>query len=90
VGFLVEKVVLVQVLFEHSSFPMSFNKPILCIRIFLYHQPFIIPETKKSLNNTHSIIIITNQLYAGYLKLYTRNNVPRVYNVAAIVWLQFM
>jgi len=29
------------------------------------------------------------QILCGY-KLYNRNNVPRLYNVAAIVWLQIM
>jgi len=47
VGYLVEKVALEQGFFEHSSFPVSFNRPVLCIHIFFYHQLFLITETKN-------------------------------------------
>jgi hypothetical protein len=48
-------------------------------------------QSTKSLNSKLIIIIIIcNYLYAGYLELYTGNNVSRVYNIAAILWLQLI
>lgn len=49
-----------------------------------------VKNSKQNFVFTTTTAAADHHLYAGYLQLYTTNNVITVYSVAAILYLQFM